>query len=64
MTAHNVRLGVREMKHNILNMIGIERCIAGWQDEAIEKEQEHLKDKDASTLSNMYMSLRRGRQGM
>jgi hypothetical protein len=52
------------MKKNILNMIGIERCMAGWQDEAIEKEREHLKDKDASSLANIYQSLRRRRQGM
>ena len=64
MTVNNTRQGVIEMKHNILNMIAIERCMAGWQDEAIEKELEHLKDKDASSLASMYQSLRRRRQGM
>ena len=64
MTANNTRQGVSEMKKNILNMIGIERCIAGWQDEAIEKELEHLKDKDASSLAYMYQSLRSRREGM
>jgi hypothetical protein len=52
------------MKQNIINMIGIERSIEGWKDEAIEKELELLKCKDESSLASMYQRLRRTRQGL
>ena len=46
------------MKKTILNMIGIELCIAGWEDDAIEKEQFSMSNKDEEDLSSIYWDLR------
>ena len=46
------------MKKTILNMIGIELCIAGWEYDAIEKEQFSMRNKDEEDLSSIYWDLR------
>lgn len=46
------------MRHNVLNMIGIERTIAGWRDDAVEKEQSCLKLKNTNELLELFYKLR------
>jgi hypothetical protein len=46
------------MRSNILYMIGIELSVAGWMDEAIEKEQCSMRHIDEEQLSAVYWDLR------
>ena len=46
------------MKRTMLKMIGVELCIAGWEEDAIENEQLSIMNKDEIELSSIYWEMR------
>ena len=47
------------MKQYIMKLIAMERCTAGWHDEAIEEEQRLLECKEIEQLADIHRNIER-----
>jgi hypothetical protein len=45
------------MKQDMMFRIAMERCITGWNDEAIEEEQRHLECKEIEHLADIHRNI-------